>query len=208
MAALKFLRRHASGRVCTLPALTFYKGGTFIVQALIALAAFALVLLVFSSVFIPHTWRPLLGLLLVRFATLAGFPGLGGSSDGTCYHYFAFTFSDSWTADSLWRFGLNNPMAYDRSSGNALNAVDFDAPVDDALIDHHIVGDILCHVDQVDVTLTRRIVGTQAWCQNAAFFHKRKPAWIDVYISLRRSKANADAETYLRRQRRPANPPG
>jgi hypothetical protein len=99
-------------------------------------------------------------------------------------------------------------MAHDRPSGDALNAVNFNALVDNALIDHHIVGDILRHVDQIDVTLTRRIVGAQAWCQNAAFFHKRKPAWIDVYVSLRRPKANADAETYPRRQRRPANPPG
>jgi hypothetical protein len=164
MTALQFLRRHASGWVCTLAALTFHKGGTFIVQTLIALAAFALVLLAFAGFFIPHTRRPLLGLLLVRFAALASLPGFSGSSDGTCDHDFAFAFANSWTADSLWRFGLDNPMAHDRSSGNALNAVNFNAPVDDALINYHIVGDILRHVDQVDVTLTRRIVGTQAWC--------------------------------------------
>jgi hypothetical protein len=75
MTALQFLRRHASGWVCTLAALTFHKGGTFIVQTLIALAAFTLVLLAFSGFVIPCARRPLLGLLLVRFTTLASFPG-------------------------------------------------------------------------------------------------------------------------------------
>jgi hypothetical protein len=210
MAALKFLRRHTSRRVCTLPALTFHEGSTFIARAFIELAVFALFLTAFTAFFRLHAVRrlALLTLLLVGFAALAGLPGLRRDSGRTHQHYFAFAFSDAGAAGNFWRFGLNNPMAHDRPSDDTLDAVDFDAPVDDALIDHHIVGDVLRHVDQVHVTLAGRIIGTKAWCQNAAFFHKRKPAWVDVCVSLSRPKPDADTETYPRRQRGPANPPG
>jgi hypothetical protein len=84
-------------------------------------------------------------------------------SGRTKQHHFALPLPDFRPLHDLWCLRLHDPHAGHRSGHDPLDALDGDAAVDDPILDHCIVRDVLRHLDERHITGRGGDVGAHVW---------------------------------------------
>jgi hypothetical protein len=106
-------------------------------------------------------------------------------------HDFTFPVSDPWTAYGIWCIDFYDAVALYRPSDDFLDAIHVDAAVDDAIIDHRVVGDVVGDAYQLHVTRRGGNDSMDTWGKHMAFLYEGKPARVNIHPDVRCAQANA-----------------
>jgi hypothetical protein len=123
-------------------------------------------------------------------------------------HDFAFSLPHFRPMPRLWRLRLHDSHTRHRPCDDCLNAFDRDTAIDNPILDHRIVRDILRHLDERHIAGWRGNVGADTGGQKAAFLHKAKPRRLEAHMQVRCRDLNARSDHDLRRQWGPPDPTG
>jgi hypothetical protein len=131
-----------------------------------------------------------------------------GRSGRTEKHDFAFSLPYLCPMPRLWRLRLHDPHTRHRPCHDPLEAFDRDTAVDNPILDHRVVRDMLRDLDECHIAGRRGNVGADTGGQHATFLHKAKPGWLDMHMHMPCPELNARADHDLGWQRGPPDPTG